>query len=116
MPGCGSGKTGHFLWREDWYFTSTTNQFLIKDPSARLPSFNLPHHQWALLNRFRTRQGLCAANQPHWGLRVNPSCSTDQTIRHIVEEHALTKFSSGLRKLHLATKNATAWLGEYANA
>ena len=41
-------------WREDWSSASVINHTTVTDPTIRQPGFNLPHHTWSLINRFRT--------------------------------------------------------------
>jgi hypothetical protein len=100
------------LWREEWSGTYVRNHSLIDDPTVRVPGFDLPRQLWALLNRFRTSQGRCAANLAIWGQRDDPlcSCGQPQTMTHIVDECPLTKFIGGLRVLHTADDDDIAWL------
>ena len=49
-------------WQEEWTNSDARNHFLIVNATARVPGSDLPRRQWSLLNRFRTGQGLCAAN------------------------------------------------------
>ena len=44
-------------WRESWETASAINSSLVTDPVIPLPGFDLPRHEWSLLNRFRTAQG-----------------------------------------------------------
>jgi len=85
------------------------NQSLVGDPTARPPGFNLPRHLWTKLNHFRTGQGQCAANLARWRKIPDPSCScgaAKQTMSHIVNECALSRFPGGLTTLHLAGDEA----------
>ena len=59
-------------WQEEWTNSDARNQFLIVNATARVPGSDLPRRLWSLLNRFRTDQGLCAANLHLWGLRADP--------------------------------------------
>ena len=55
------------LWRKQWEATPNTYEHhLVSDPTVRQPGFDLPKKHWALLNRFRTGQGSCAAIQHQW--------------------------------------------------
>jgi len=51
---------------------------VVTDPTIRQPGFNLPHHTWSLMNRFRTGQGLCRANLHKRSLAQSPSCDSGQ--------------------------------------
>ena len=91
-------------WQEEWTNSDDRNQFLIVNATARAPGSDLPRWLWSLLNRFRTGQGLCAANLHLWGLRADPlcECGLRQSITHIVEDCHLTRLQGGLRALHSA--------------
>ena len=101
-------------WNDEWSNAAVTNSFLIADPSTIVPGSDLPRRLWTQLNRFRTGQGLCAANLHTWGLRDSPlcECGLRQTMSHIVDDCPLTKFSGGLRALHTADDAAIVWLGK----
>jgi len=52
-------------WEEDWLSAAVVNSHLVCDPTNQQPGFDLPRHSWTLLNRFRTGQGPCRANNKH---------------------------------------------------
>ena len=99
-------------WQEEWAQSEIRNKFLIADPSCRLPGFDLPRHDWTLLNRYRTGHGRCAACLHDWGQLDSPlcPCGQKQTMIHIVEECPRTKLPGGLRALHKADETAVDWL------
>lgn len=101
-------------WQLEWSHSDVTNQFLVADVTVGVPGSDLPRRLWSLLNRFRTGQGLCAANLYTWGLRDDPCCQCGerQTMTHIVDECPLTRLQGGLRTLHTADKAAVVWLGK----
>ena len=45
---------------------------VVTDPTIRQPGFDLRHHVWSLINRFRAGQGSCRANLLKWGLAQSP--------------------------------------------
>ena len=100
-------------WREDWSSASVVNQTIATDPTIRQPGFDLPHHTWSLMNRFRTGQDPCRAKLHRWGLAKSPSCSQRQTI---VDTCPLTKFEGGLNLLQEADDDAVIWLESTATA
>jgi len=64
---------------------------------------------------------LCRANLHKWGLAQSPSCDCDQrqTVNHIVDACALTKFDGGLNLgvlLHEADDDAVTRLESTATA
>jgi len=69
--------------------------------------------EWVLLNRFRTGQGLCAANMVRWKQSSDPRCSCGeiQTMSQIVDDCIETRFPGGLPALHLADEAAVQWIG-----
>ena len=71
-----------------------------------------PRRLWSLLNRFRTGQGLCAANLHLWGLRADPfcECGLRQSMTHIIEVCHLTRLQGGLRAHQSADEAAVVWL------
>ena len=99
-------------WQEEWTNSDAINQFLIVNATARVPGSDLPRRLWSLLNRFRTGQGLCAANLHLWSLRADPlcECGLRQSMTHIVENCHLTRLQGGLRALHSADGAAVVWL------
>ena len=101
-------------WQQEWCNSGVMNQFLITDAINRVPGSDLPRRLWTLLNRFRTGQGLCAANLHTWGLRADPlcQCGERQTMTHIVDDCPLTYLQGGLRALHNADEAAIVWLGK----
>ena len=72
----------------------------------------LPRGQWSLLNRFRTGAGPCRNNMHGWGYIASPlcDCGESQTMRHVVNECALTCFNGGISEIHLAQDAAFNWL------
>jgi hypothetical protein len=101
-------------WREEWSRANTANQYLVVDPTIRLPGFDLPRRPWVSLNRFRTGHGRCGESEFRWGLRDNPNCSCGQvqTMIHIVEHCPLTRLKGGLLALNIADDDAIAWLSQ----
>ena len=93
-------------WRKDWSSASVVNQTIATDPTIRQPGFDLPHHTWSLMNRFRT-------GQDRWGLAKSPSCDCSQR-QTIVDTCPLTKFEGGLNLLQEA--DAVIWLESTATA
>ena len=69
-------------WRDDWESVLVANHSLVGDRAIQQPGFNLPRHQWCLLNRLRTIHDLC-------------DCRTIQTQYRIVEAYLRTKFEGG---------------------
>jgi len=105
-------------WRENWSLASVVNHAVVTDPTIRQPGFDLPHHTWSLMNRFRTGQGLFRANLHKWDLAQSPSCDSGQrqTMNHIVDTCPLTKFEGGLNRLHKVDDDAVIWLESAATA
>ena len=104
-------------WREEWESAPVVNKTLVSDPTIRQPGFNLPRRSWSTLNRFRTGQGLCAANLHRWHLIDSDKCQCGQpqTMLHIVESCPLTQLSDGgLQRLHSADDIAVTWLDNIA--
>ena len=103
-------------WQVEWSECDIRNKFLIADPTQRPPGFDLPRHDWTLLNRYRTGHGRCAACIHDWGQLDSPlyPCGQKQTMLHIVEECPLTKFPGGLGALHKADKSAVEWLRKFS--
>ena len=106
------GMTAITAWRAEWTATDVANHFLVAEPSVWPPGADLPRQSWSLLNRFRTGQGRCAVNLVRWGQATDPNCSCGQlqTMSHIVNDCALTKFDGGLTALHNADTDAARWL------
>jgi hypothetical protein len=102
-------------WRESWRSANVVNNFLVDDPAIRQPGFLLPRHQWSLLNRFRTEQGLCKSCLRRWGLADSDlcDCGEPQSMSHIVNSCPLTRFQGGIVELHKADKTASDWLTSY---
>ena len=104
-------------WQEEWTSAPVVNSSLVRDPAIRQPGFNLPRHQWSLLNRFRTAQGQCRACLKKWGQADSDlcDCGEPQTMTHIVNTCPLTKFEGGLQELHEADEAGPAaveWLSQ----
>jgi len=55
-------------WEEDWSSAAVVNSHLVCDPTIQQPGFDLPHHCWTPLNRFRTGQGQCRTKMQKWVL------------------------------------------------
>ena len=95
-----SGESNHIqnVTRRHRQSATAVNSSLVEDPTIRLPSFDLHRCQWSLLNRFRTGQGHCNACRKKWGFTDNElcDCGETQTMSHIVNSCALTKFDGGL--------------------
>ena len=102
----------HSQWSDDWKSAMVVNAHLVNDPANRLPGFDLPRHQWCLLNRFRTAQGPCKACRKMWGLAKDDRCDCGQlhTMSHVVNDCSLTRLDGGLQRLHLADAAARDWL------
>ena len=102
----------HSQWSDDWKSAMVVNAHLVNDPANRLPGFDLPRHQWYLLNRFRTAQGPCKACRKMWGLAKDDRCDCGQlhTMSHVVNDCSLTRLDGGLQRLHLADAAARDWL------
>ena len=99
-------------WQEEWTNSDARNQFLIVNATAHVPGSDLPRRLWSLLNRFRTGQGLCAANHHLWGLRADLlcECGIRHSMTYIVEDCHLTRLQGGLRARHSADEAAVVWL------
>ena len=102
-------------WRESWRDCAVSNKALVNDPVARVPGFELPRSQWALLNRFRTDAGPCRHSLHRWGARESPlcDCRAAQTMRHIVEDCPATALHGGLKELHSASRDAAIWMKNF---
>lgn len=86
-------------WRKIWLENEVRNSSLVEDPTVKVPGFNLPRALRTTLNRIRTNQGKCNYLLHKWGMvESSPlcSCGQKQTIKHIVEECPLMKFSGGI--------------------
>jgi len=92
-------------WRHNWKSAQVVNSHLVCDPTIRQPGFDLPRHQWSLLNRFRTEQGHCGACRWKWWLTDTDMCPCGETqmMSHTVESCPLTKLNGGLSRLHTWT-------------
>ena len=99
-------------WCVEWSTTDVVNHSLVAVPSVWPPGHDLPRRTWSTLNRFRTGQGLCAANQVRWGQASDPKCKCGeiQTMSHIVNDCTETRFVGGLSALHVADEAAVQWL------
>ena len=93
-----TGSSVEELWRESWEVKPLVNSFIIDDPTALVPGFNLPRREWCLLNRFRTGTGQCAASLLQWRYTDNPLCicGNTQSMSHIVNDCPVKKFEGGL--------------------
>jgi len=100
------------LWRDEWSATDVRNKFLVSDPTKQLPGMDLPRRLWTTLNRFRTDHGHCGADLHRWGQAITPlcECGDEQTMRHIVDDCARTRFPGGIQALHEADADGRAWL------
>jgi hypothetical protein len=60
-------------WTDYWSVVLPVNSYLIVAPSSRPPGFDLGHHEWVLLNRFRMHR---------WGYvdSLVFDCGADQCI------------------------------------
>ena len=67
--------TATSAWSAEWSTADVVNHSLIAVPSVWPPGHNLPRRLWTTLNRFRTGQGRCAANQVRWKQASNPLCA-----------------------------------------
>jgi len=78
-------KSRHPIWKEattdadpqveqkrTWLESNIQNSSLIKDPTAKTPSFNLPRALWTTFNRIRTEQGKCNYLLHKWGIVKPP--------------------------------------------
>jgi len=94
-----------------------TNTF-VTNPTIRQSGFDLRHHTWSSMNRFRTGQGPCCANLEKWGLAQSPSCDYGQrqTMKHVFDMCPLTKFEGGPNLLHETDDDAVVWLESTATA
>jgi len=93
-------------YREDWSSASVVNHTIIADPTIRQPGFDLPHHTWSLMNRFRTGQGPCHANLHKRGL-------THHLLVIVASDWpwtTWTKFEGGLNLLHEVDDDTVIWL------
>ena len=99
-------------WKQSWQSAEVKNKHLITDPCKRQPGFDLARYDWALLNRYRTGHGRCAAMFHRWGARDDPNCPCGyrQTMTHIVNDCHLSRFKGGLETLHQAQPDAVDWL------
>jgi len=96
------------LWTETWEADPLVNFYIIDDPTALLPGFDLPRREWCL-NRFRSDTGRCAASLCQWGSTDNPLCfcGDTQSLSHMVNDRPVNKFEGGLPALHAASDSAT---------
>ncbi|XP_055714426.1 uncharacterized protein LOC129808680 [Phlebotomus papatasi] len=89
-------------WKEIWSRAAPVNGHLVRDPTSRVPGFDLRRREWAMLNRFRTTQGRCAYLLHKWGMADSPECdcgSAFQTMSHIVNDCPRRGFVGGLGSL-----------------
>jgi len=100
------------LWRETWAVNPPVNSYILDDPTALVPGFDLPRREWCLLNRFRCDTGRCAASLHQWGYSDNPLCicGDTQSMSHIINDCPVNKFEGGLATLHTASDSAREWL------
>jgi hypothetical protein len=73
------------------------------DPNSRPHGFALGHHEWVLLNQFRTTQGRSADS---------PVCDCEadqQTMSYIVNKCPIRRFNGGLVELSEAGPNAISF-------
>ena len=98
-------------WLMQWTDASV-NTALIKDPTKKLPGFELPRTIWTTTNRIRTEQGRCNYLLHKWGMTESPlcDCGEPQTVRHIVEYCPRRKFDGGIPGIHLGGSAAVEWL------
>jgi hypothetical protein len=95
-------------WKKIWLGSEVRNSSLVEDPTVKIPGFNLPRALWTTLNRIRTNQGKCNYFLHKWSMVESPicSCGQKQTIKHIVEECLLMKFSGGIEEIHTASEES----------
>jgi len=76
------------FWSESGMSAPVVNSHLVADPTIQQSGFDLPWHQWSLLNRFRTAQlGHCGACRKWWRLTDSElrSCGETQTMSPTVD-------------------------------
>jgi len=74
------------LWREDWSPAYVVNHTTVTSSTIRQPGFDLYHHTWSLMNRFRTGQGPCRAqmgSRPITYLWLWPVTDHEPHSRHV---------------------------------
>jgi len=77
--------------------------------------WELPRHEWSVLNRLRTVHGRCADVMFKWRLQVSPACDSGDhrlTINHIIKECQLRKFNQGIEGINAITPAALKWIRE----
>lgn len=103
-------------WRVAWQNASVVNEYLIDDPTTRVPGFSLSRIAWVRLNRIRTNQGRCNYCLFKWKIVDSPACdcgATEQTIGHIILFCPLRFFDGDYSELHqLNTTRAVEYLNE----
>lgn len=95
-----------------WLEAEVRNSSLVKDPTVRVLSFNLPRALWTTLNRIRTKQGKCNYLSNKWEMVKSPlcSCRQKQTTTHIAEECTLTKFTGGTEEIDSVREQVIDWM------
>jgi hypothetical protein len=99
-------------WLMQWTEATVNNSVLIKDPTKKLPGFELPRTIWTTTNRIRTEQGRCNYLLYKWGMTESSLCDCGdlQMVKHIVECCPLSKYAGGMLGIHLGGSAATEWL------
>jgi hypothetical protein len=95
-----------------WIEASVNNSILIKDPTKKLPDFELKRTIWTTTNRIRTEQGECNYLLYKWGITDSPFCDCGelQVVRHIVESCPLRKYTGVVLGIHLGGSIEAEWL------
>jgi len=99
-------------WKRTWLESNIRNSSLIKDPTVKTPGFNIPRALWTTLNRIRTEQGNCNYLLHKWGMVESPLCGCGQiqTIKHIVNECPITKYTGSFEEIHSTSDDAIKWM------
>lgn len=102
-------------WTNQWNELSWENSDMITDPTVMLPGLELPRFTWSQLNRIRTNHGRCNAMLHKWDPGISPACDCGcdlQTIRHLIEDCPMRKFTGELKDFFNVTDSALQWLSE----
>lgn len=102
-------------WRQEWSNSPIVeNKSIIHDPTEKVPGFLLPRKIWKTMNRLRTGHGCCGEKMFLWKYADSALCDCDhssiQSMRHIIDDCPLRRFSGGISEIHSATTDSIEWI------
>ncbi|XP_023213644.1 uncharacterized protein LOC111616470 [Centruroides sculpturatus] len=94
-------------WKRLWADVSPVDSRQLPCITKRPPGFELSRNLWSVLNRIRTKHGLCRDSLFRWGKVASAQCDCGaerQTIHHILEDCPVRSFSGQLSDFLIMTE------------